>query len=113
MQTFTITSTLVLLAALAQAAPARVAARQGPEQGFMAQITFEGATPDAFFTQSVRTDNIPFYITNPLSISHIMSQGGASCTFFGINDSVTSVYGAQTVDVGPPQTQLSGTCWAL
>ncbi|MCJ1287986.1 hypothetical protein MMC26_007339 [Xylographa opegraphella] len=67
----------------------------------MAHITFQGATPEAVFTQSVSTDNIPFYITNPLSISHIRSDGGASCTFFGVDDSVTFVEGAQTVDVGP------------
>ena len=50
---------------------------------------------------------------NPLSISHIKSEGGATCTFFGIDGSVTTVVGAQTVDVGPPQTQVSGSCLAL
>ncbi|MCJ1400075.1 hypothetical protein MMC11_003278 [Xylographa trunciseda] len=115
MQTFTIASALVFLTAIAQAAPARVAARHGhgPGHEFKAQITFEGATPEAFFTESVRTDNVPFYITNPLSISHIKSDGGASCTFFGVDNSVTSVYGAETVDVGPPQTQVSGICSPL
>ena len=50
---------------------------------------------------------------NPLSVSHIESQGGATCTIIGIDGSVTTVVGATTVDVGPPQTQVSGTCRAL
>lgn len=50
---------------------------------------------------------------NPLSVSHIASQGGATCTLFGVDGSVTTVVGANTVDVGPPQTQVSGTCRAL
>ncbi|MCJ1294558.1 hypothetical protein MMC34_006116 [Xylographa carneopallida] len=113
MQPFPTTSALLLLATLSQAAPLRIPSRQSPEHGFTAQITLEGATPEASLTQSVRTDSVPFYITNPLSISHIQSQGSASYTFFGVDDSVTAVYGAQTVDVGPPQTQLSGICWTL
>ena len=50
---------------------------------------------------------------NPLSISYIESAGGATCTFFGIDGSQTTVVGAQTVPVGPPQTQVSGSCLAL
>lgn len=50
---------------------------------------------------------------NPLSISHIRSAGGAVCSFHGIDGSDTVVVGAQTVDVGPPQTQVSGSCRAL
>ncbi len=50
---------------------------------------------------------------NPLSISHISSAGGASCTLFGVDGSKTTVVGADTVDVGPPQTQVSGSCLAL
>lgn len=52
-------------------------------------------------------------LDDPLSISHINSLGGATCTFFGIDGSVTTVVGAQTVDVGPPQTQISGSCRAF
>lgn len=50
---------------------------------------------------------------NPLSISHITSLGGATCSFVGIDGSHTVVVGAQTVDVGPPQTQVSGSCLAF
>lgn len=48
---------------------------------------------------------------NPLSISHISSStAGIQCTFNGIDHSVTMVHGAQWVDVGPPQTQVTGSC---
>ena len=50
---------------------------------------------------------------NPLSISKIQLAGGATCTFHGIDGSSTTVVGAQIVDVGPPQTQISGSCLAL
>jgi hypothetical protein len=54
------------------------------------------------------------FTANPLSISTISSQGGATCTFFGIDGSQTTVVGAETdVPVGPPQTQISGVCDAL
>ncbi|KAF7593582.1 hypothetical protein BBP40_011202 [Aspergillus hancockii] len=73
-------------------------------------ITFIGAA-DARFTQSFPTNGANVRITNPLSISKIASgNGGVSCTFNGIDRSVTTVTGAQTVDVGPPQTQISGSC---
>jgi hypothetical protein len=50
-------------------------------------------------------------LANPLSISHIASStNGVSCTFHGIDNSDTTVNGAQTVDVGPPQTQVHGSC---
>ena len=128
MKTFTISTALVALAALINAAPAPTA-RQ-----FQAQITFEGATSEAFYTLSVPTDGSVFTIckssrdpsfppqiqlltynnvANPLSVSHISSQGGASCGFTGIDGSETTVVGAQTVDVEPPQAQVSGSCLAL
>ncbi|CAG7938914.1 unnamed protein product [Penicillium salamii] len=73
-------------------------------------ITFIGAA-DAQFTWSFPTDGSVVSISNPLSISHISSSvDGVQCTFDGIDDSVTTVTGAQTVDVGPPQTQLTGSC---
>ncbi|RDW83457.1 hypothetical protein BP5796_04948 [Coleophoma crateriformis] len=107
MKTFAVTTAIAaLLASVAIAAPAQEA-RQ-----FQAQITFYGAA-DAAFSMSVRTDGLPFVITNPLSISKIESLGGATCAFDGIDGSHTVVVGAQTVDVGPPQTQISGSCLAL
>jgi len=102
MKSFTIAAAaLALIAGLTQAAPSK---RQ-----FYAAITFEGAA-DASFEMSVPVDDTVFEITNPLSISHISSNGGAICTFFGIDGSETTVVGATTVDVGPPQTQVSGIC---
>ncbi|KAE8354276.1 hypothetical protein BDV28DRAFT_131413 [Aspergillus coremiiformis] len=76
-------------------------------------ITFIGAA-DAQFTQGFPTDGSSITISNPLSISHIASSTeGVSCTFNGVDNSVTSVTGAQTVDVGPPQTQVSGSCHSI
>jgi len=109
MKSFIISTAAALFLTLTYAAPAQnIAPRQ-----FLAFITFEGATPEAYFTQSVPTDGSVFYISNPLSISHINSQGGATCVFNGIDGSVTEVVGAETVDVGPPQTQISGSCEAF
>ncbi|KAL3259191.1 hypothetical protein ABHI18_005445 [Aspergillus niger] len=75
-------------------------------------ITFVGAA-NAQFQQQFPTNGASTKISNPLSISHITSNtGGIHCTFNGIDNSVTTINGAQTVDVGPPQTQISGTCRA-
>ncbi|KAJ5618144.1 hypothetical protein N7537_003258 [Penicillium hordei] len=74
------------------------------------EITFVGAA-DAQFTQSIPTDGSVVSIENPLSISHISSHtAGVQCTFNGIDHSVTVVNGVQWVDVGPPQTQVTGSC---
>ncbi|MCJ1465147.1 hypothetical protein MMC07_003763 [Pseudocyphellaria aurata] len=112
MKAFTISALVAILAAFAQAAPtpdpAQVDARQ-----FRAQLTFEGATPDAFYNLSVPTDGSVFTINNPLIISHIKSEGGATCTISGTEGSSTTLVGATTVDVGPPQPQASGSCLAL
>ncbi|PYI24587.1 hypothetical protein BO86DRAFT_443197 [Aspergillus japonicus CBS 114.51] len=81
-------------------------------QGSAVTITFQGAA-DAQFSQSFPLDGTSTAITNPLSISHIVSStGNVRCTFNGIDHSVTAVSGVQTVDVGPPQTQVNGACTA-
>lgn len=108
MKAFTLAIATALLASSAFAAPAAKAARQ-----FEAQITFHGATPEDTFTQSVPTDGSTFYVYDKSSITSISSAGGATCTFFGVDGSVTTVVGAQTVPVGPPQVQLTGSCLAL
>ena len=59
------------------------------------------------------SSNLSPSLANPLSISHIISLGGGTCTFYGIDGSVTTTVGAQTVDVGPPQTQVRGECRAF
>ncbi|OGE52860.1 hypothetical protein PENARI_c009G11921 [Penicillium arizonense] len=74
------------------------------------QVTFIGAA-NAQFTQLFPTNGGSVQITNPLSISHIVSdQAGVTCVFNGIDHSVTTISGTQLVDVGPPQTQVSGSC---
>ncbi|GAD96228.1 NRPS-like enzyme [Paecilomyces variotii No. 5] len=93
------------LAAVSTAAPAE-------KKQFSAEITFIGAA-GASFTQSFVADGSNVAITNSLSISHISSDGGATCSFKGVDGSNTVVVGAETVDVGPPQTQVSGSCLAL
>jgi hypothetical protein len=124
MKIFTTAAFFAFVATLAAAAPAP----QG-SNGFEALITFQGAA-GAQFTLSVPSDGTVFSIgkfflhsqnsncssevvDNALSISHIVSEGGASCGFHGIDGSETTVVGAQTVDVGPPQTQVWGSCLAL
>ncbi|KAJ5601105.1 hypothetical protein N7510_010639 [Penicillium lagena] len=80
--------------------------------GGQVQVTFIGAA-NAQFVQSFPTNGQAMQITNPLSISHIeLDTQGVDCIFEGIDHSVTAVNGAQLVDVGPPQTQLSGSCMA-
>lgn len=78
---------------------------------------FQHSSPLSLYGQPASLKN-PFLpnilrLDDPLSISHIKSLGGATCTFYGIDGSVTTVVGAQTVDVGPPQTQLRAVCRAL
>lgn len=124
MKIFTTAAFFAFVATLTAAAPAP----QG-SNGFEALITFQGAA-GAQFTLSVPTDGTTFSIgkfslpsqsvncsseavDNALSISHIVSEGGATCGFHGIDGSETTVVGAQTVDVGPPQTQVWGSCLAL
>ncbi|KAJ5702154.1 hypothetical protein N7488_009702 [Penicillium malachiteum] len=96
---------LSLLAALAETSSASPVKRTSN-----VDITFIGAA-NAQFSQSFPTDGSSVHISNPLSISHIANgNGNVQCTFNGIDHSVTTVTGVQTVDVGPPQTQTSGSC---
>ncbi|KAJ5915207.1 hypothetical protein N7454_011102 [Penicillium verhagenii] len=76
------------------------------------EVTFIGAG-SAQFTRSFPIDGLTHNIDNVLSISHIeVDDSSVSCVFGGVDNSVTSVTGPQTVDVGPPQTQVQGACWA-
>lgn len=106
---------------------------QKARQFFEAGITFIGAGPDPpTYFQLFPTDEnlhtiskLPVfrqtydYLMNSrltsltdsnLSVSQISSAGGAICSFFGIDGSDTFVHGEETVDVGPPQVQISGVC---
>ncbi|MCJ1426837.1 hypothetical protein MMC29_004740 [Sticta canariensis] len=109
MKAFTISAAVALLAAFAQAAPAPV---EIDARGSYVTLKFEGATPSAYYTRTVPVNERTFTIDDPLSVSHIKSSGGATCTIYGKDGSVTTVSGTQEVDVGPPQTQVSGVCKA-
>ena len=54
-------------------------------------------------------------LDNPLSVSHIIANDTRTClcTFNGIDGSITTMLGDGEVDVGPPQTQVSGNCGAV
>ncbi|KAL8796079.1 MAG: hypothetical protein Q9182_007436 [Xanthomendoza sp. 2 TL-2023] len=107
MKAFTISTTLALLASMVAATPVPAEASAAYQVG----VTFLGAA-DGRFVQYFSTNGYGSPIYNPLSISKITNPGGATCTFYGINNSVTVVRGGQTVDVGPPQTQTYGYCTA-
>ncbi|KAJ5093659.1 hypothetical protein N7456_009520 [Penicillium angulare] len=84
-----------------------------PPPADQVQVTFVGAA-GADFIQSFPVGGGSVQINNPLSISHIeIDVGGFMCTFYGVDSGVTTVNGAELVDVGPPQTQVSGTCEAM
>ncbi|KAJ5206588.1 hypothetical protein N7491_002797 [Penicillium cf. griseofulvum] len=103
MKSSAILGLFVVYAATASANPVK-------QRNHQVDITFIGAA-DAQFTQSIATDGSIVSIENPLSISHISSNtAGVQCTFNGIDHSVTIVNGAQLVDVGPPQTQVTASC---
>ena len=125
MKIFAIAAT-ALVAAVAYAAPAPLEDRSSN----YVSITFIAAPVE--FTKVFPTDGSVFKIStqyllslpehhiltvertdNDLSVNLIKSEGGATCTFYGIDGSVTTVTKAETVAVGPPQTQVSGTCRAL
>jgi len=44
-----------------------------------------------------------------ISVSEITLLGAGQCTIDGVDSSRTTVRTSQTVDVGPPQVQVSGT----
>ncbi|MCJ1344947.1 hypothetical protein MMC31_003152 [Peltigera leucophlebia] len=92
-----------LFATVAYASPASVEARNS---GVV--CTFSAATVS--FTQWFPTDGSVQKINNNLSVSSIRCGGGDTCTFHGIDGSVTIVVGTTPKDVGPPQTQVSGSC---
>ncbi|KAE9365526.1 hypothetical protein N431DRAFT_420710 [Stipitochalara longipes BDJ] len=106
---FTTTTLLAFVVGLTAAAPAPAPQNYN---GFQAVVTFEGAA-GAQYTDLIPADGSVYHLYNTLSISHIESQGGATCTFYGVDGSQTTVVGAQTVDVGPPQTQVWGSCLAF
>lgn len=95
-------------------------------------LTFQGATPEASYTVEPPSDGTLFAISTlssppfstsfakfylnvsadhpEISVSHITLFGAGQCTIDGVDGSKTTVRISQTVDVGPPQVQVSGTC---
>lgn len=76
-------------------------------------LRFAGATPSAYYDKTVLTDWKYFKTDNDLSISSITLFGFAQCFIYGIDGSSTYLksYGNPVVaQVGPPQTQVNGTC---
>ncbi|KAL6716791.1 hypothetical protein ACLMJK_004703 [Lecanora helva] len=109
MKTFTVAALATLMAAVTQAAPAASTPKEA--RVFYASLTFTGAGPNPpSYSLSEPADSSEFLIDNPLSVSHISSVGGAICTITGLDGSTTTIVGEQTVDVGPPQTQVRGSC---
>ncbi|KAL8724726.1 MAG: hypothetical protein Q9166_007787 [cf. Caloplaca sp. 2 TL-2023] len=107
MKAFTISTALALLTSLVSAAPAP----QGGSPPYQIAINFIGAA-DGQFTQYFSTNGFGSGIYNPLSVSKISNPGGATCYFYGVDGSQTTVPSGQTVDVGPPQQQTYGFCYA-
>ncbi|KAL4893900.1 hypothetical protein BDV59DRAFT_201220 [Aspergillus ambiguus] len=103
MKTSAVAVALAAVAGLANAGPV--------EKRFDVTVTFHGAA-DASYVRSIPADGSTAVLNNDLSISKISGSGGATCTFHGVDGSVTTVNGQETVDVGPPQTQTWGTCTA-
>lgn len=68
MKAFTISAAVAILAAFAQAAPTPA---QNDARQFKALITFEGATPEAFYTRSVPTDGSVFTIGMSFANFHV------------------------------------------
>ncbi|KAL8910047.1 MAG: hypothetical protein Q9171_004642 [Xanthocarpia ochracea] len=103
-------SALALLTSMVSAAPAPAPAAAGSAP-YQIGITFIGAA-EGRFTQYFFTNGQGSSIYDRLSVSKIANPGGATCYFYGIDGSFTVVPSGATVDVGPPQTQTYGYCYA-
>ncbi|KAL8790073.1 MAG: hypothetical protein Q9213_000775 [Squamulea squamosa] len=111
MKTFAITAALALLTSVVSAAPAPAPAPASGSAPYQVGITFIGAA-EGRFTQYFFTNGYGSGIYNNLSVSKISNSGGATCYFYGVDGSFTVVPSGATVDVGPPQTQTYGYCYA-
>ncbi|KAI3392070.1 hypothetical protein diail_6299 [Diaporthe ilicicola] len=105
MKYFQVVSILSALSGLTSAAPA------AESRQFKAIITFTGAA--ASYTLQVPTDSSVFQTNNDLAIDTISSEGGATCSFFGVDEASVTVVGAHSATVAPPQAIVSGSCLAL
>lgn len=143
MKTFTITAPLLFLASLARTAPAPVPAQTEARQVLEVGATFYGAGPNppSYTEDTIPAGGEVFPIStstayhsrwtpvlfqyhlkppsdfataNPLSVSHITLFDSATCTFYGVDGSETTITNSgpasTTADVGPPQAQVSAVC---
>ncbi|KAL8746453.1 MAG: hypothetical protein Q9184_007746 [Pyrenodesmia sp. 2 TL-2023] len=105
MKAFGIATALTVLASLAAGTPAPQTSND------YVQITFLGAA-DASFIQYFSTNGYGSGIYNPLSVSKINNpHSRATCYFYGVDGSQTTVSPGQTADVGPPQRLTYGYCY--
>ncbi|KAI4122431.1 MAG: hypothetical protein LQ338_005822 [Usnochroma carphineum] len=107
MKAISISMALALLTSMVSAAPAPAAA----SPPYQIEVKFIGAA-EGQFTQYFLTNGYGSGIYNPLSVSKINNPGGATCYFYGVDGSQTTVPSGATVDVGPPQQQSYGYCYA-
>jgi hypothetical protein len=75
-------------------------------------VTFQGANPPvAQYQRFIPADGNKFYTNDPLSITNIVAEPGSSCTYYGIDDFIQTIYGTGApVPVGPPQTITHVVC---
>lgn len=74
-------------------------------------VVYDGANPPvAQYQRDVIANGQPQYTYDPLSISHIYTDGSVPCTFYGVDGLVLSKYSAGRIDVGPPQTIEYAIC---
>lgn len=92
------------------APPAPPAKQPAPPTTYV-YATFQGANPPvAQFEASIPADGSDYPISNPLSISHIITDSGP-CTFYGVDGLVLQKPSGGLVDVGPPQTIVKAVCY--
>ncbi|MCJ1415313.1 hypothetical protein MMC32_001645 [Xylographa parallela] len=107
MKSSTLSFMITILAALTQAAP--TATQPAPRQEFKVGLTFFGAA-GASYDMNVPTDDTPYPITNPLSVSSIYSNGGGNCNFYTRDGGDGFLPDSGTIDINPPQPQISVIC---
>jgi hypothetical protein len=75
-------------------------------------VEFQGAPAEvAHYFRDIPANGQPFYTNDPLSISHIVSDGSVPCTFYGIDTKPVLFKNTPgLVDVGPPQTIVYAVC---
>ncbi|KAL8991134.1 MAG: hypothetical protein Q9169_007937, partial [Polycauliona sp. 2 TL-2023] len=94
MKTFAITTALALLTSMVSAAPTTPPTGNLSPPNYIL-ITFIGAA-EGRFTQGFPANFYGSSIYNPLSVSKISNPGGATCIFYGVDGSFTTVPSGQT-----------------